>query len=141
MPKQSISKAKAHGLAILILEDDMALQNIISMQFQRSGFRVMTARSVKEALDLLEGFPACDAFWVDHSLLGEESGLDFVIKVKKMDAWRKTPIYVVTNNDGDDKKKRYMHYLKLGIDNYITKYDHELKEIVLTIKEGIQKNR
>ncbi|MEK7584759.1 MAG: response regulator [Patescibacteria group bacterium] len=141
MRKQSIFKLKTSERTILVLEDDMALQNIISMRFQRSGFRVMTARSVKEALDLLLKFPSCDAFWVDHNLLGEESGLDFVIKVKKIDAWRKTPIYVVTNNDGDDKKKRYMHYLKLGIDNYLTKYDHELNDIVLMIKKDIQKTR
>ncbi|OGY92187.1 MAG: hypothetical protein A3B31_00685 [Candidatus Komeilibacteria bacterium RIFCSPLOWO2_01_FULL_53_11] len=139
MLKQSTSKAKTLGWTVLVLEDDMALQNIILMQFQRSGMHVMTARSVKEALDLLQRLPTCDVFWVDHSLLGEESGLDFVIKIKKINAWRKTPIYVVTNNDGDDKKKRYLHYLKLGIDNYLTKYDHELKEIVQMIKKDIQK--
>ena len=68
--------------------------------------------------------------WLDHYLLGKENGLDFVIKLKNTEEWKRIPIFVVSNTATSDKIESY---LKLGVHRYYTKSDLKLDSILKEI--------
>ena len=111
----------------MVVEDEMALQNAIKDKLEKSGFGVLTARSVEEAIQKVAD-SSFDAIWLDHYLLGEASGLDFVAKCKEDDSSCKNiPIFVVSNTASPDKVQAY---LKLGINKYYVKAELRLDDII-----------
>lgn len=119
---------KLTGKLVLVVEDEPALCEAIRMKLQLEGATVLTAKSVEEAMAHLEKVKSVDAVWLDHYLFGKENGLDLVTKIKNgEDAWKKIPIYVVSNTASSDKVNTY---IQLGIDKYFTKADYRLEQII-----------
>ena len=117
---------------ILVVEDERPLANAIKAKLEKSGFAVITARTVEQALNYLEDLERVDVIWLDHYLLGKEDGLDFVTKIKSQDGkWKKIPIFVVSNTASPAKVQSY---ILLGISKYYIKAEHRLDEIVSGIK-------
>ena len=117
---------------ILVVEDERPLADAIKAKLERSGFAVVTSRTVEQTLSYLEDIGVVDAVWLDHYLLGKEDGLDFVTKLKAHDGrWKDIPIFVVSNTASPDKVQSY---IRLGINKYYTKSDHRLDEIISEIK-------
>lgn len=126
---------------VLVVEDERPLSDAIKSKLEKSGFGVVTARSVEQAMAYFSEAVKIDAIWLDHYLLGSESGLDFVAKIKQDDsAWKKIPIFVVSNTASADKVQSY---LRLGVNKYYTKSDHKLEEIINDIRDylGSQENK
>lgn len=122
---------------ILVAEDEKALLNIIEKKLLSKDFDVVTAKTVEEALDQLES-KEVDAVWLDHYLLGQEDGLDFVDSLKNKDSIKKNiPIFVVSNTASSDKVQTY---LRLGIDKYYTKSNNKLGEIVEDITQFLKED-
>lgn len=120
---------------ILVLEDERPILEAIKAKLETSGFNVLTARSVTQAVDYIENLKNIDAIWLDHYLLGKENGLDLVANLKQSDSkWRNIPIFVVSNTAGPDKVKLYM---ELGIDKYYVKAEHRLDEIISAMKSSL----
>ena len=118
---------------ILVVEDERPLAEAIKIKLEKSGFAVVTVRTIEQTLDYLEDIGIVDAIWLDHYLLGKENGLDFVTKLKAHDgAWAKIPVFVVSNTASPDKVQSY---LRLGVHKYYTKADHRLGEIISDIKD------
>ena len=117
---------------ILVLEDEKPLAEIIKKKLESNGFEVITARTAEQALEYLSELSKVDVLWVDHYLLGKETGLDFVAKIKGENSkWKKIPVFVVTNSASPNKVQSY---LRFGITKYFAKTDHRLDEIVGDIK-------
>ena len=112
---------------ILVVEDEKPLLEAIHAKLVKSGFEVVTARTVEQALGLLEDLEQVDVIWLDHYLLGKTTGLDFVAKVKNHAEWKQIPIFVVSNTASADKVKTY---LSLGVNRYYTKSDYRLDQII-----------
>lgn len=74
-----------------------------------------------------------DVIWLDHYLLGKETGLDFVVWIKKQKKFNSILIFVVSNTASEDK---VCAYLELGVEKYYTKSDLRLDGII----EEINKN-
>lgn len=120
---------------ILVLEDEVPLLNAIKKKLETEGCTVVTARSVEQGMEYLEELDHIDAIWLDHYLLGKESGLDFVNKIKTDNSiWKKIPIFVVSNTASQDKVNQY---LRLGVDKYYIKAEHRLEKIVEDMKESL----
>ena len=120
---------------ILVVEDEKPLAYAISEKLQKEGYKTFPVRSVKEAVDILES-EKIDAIWLDHYLLGKDSGLDLVIKVKQEDSeWKDIPIYVVSNTATEDKVKQY---LKFGVKDYFVKAESKLELIIGEIKSDLE---
>jgi DNA-binding response OmpR family regulator len=68
---------------ILVIEDERPLVKAIEAKLEKSGFDVVTARTVKQGLAYIDEIDSIDAVWLDHYLLGEETGLDFVAEMKR----------------------------------------------------------
>ena len=137
---------------ILVIEDDRPLLEVINDKLEKSGFDVISARSVnqafnpklgkkeagpitmnsiKEAVAYLEDLERVDAIWLDHHLVGEENGLDFVQKFKANGgACKKAPIFVVSNAASP---KTIKSYIASGASKYYIKSNHRLDEIVKDI--------
>lgn len=141
---------------VLVIEDERPLLEAINAKLEKSGFKVIAARSVEEAfnanikknsagaitvgsieqaLDYLESLEKTDAVWLDHHLLGKEDGLDFVKKFKANGGrWNKIPVFVVSNAASP---KTIKAYLKAGVNKYYVKSDHRLEEIIKDIESVV----
>jgi CheY-like chemotaxis protein len=120
---------------ILVIEDELPLQDAIRIKLENNGLKVITARSVKQALSYVEEVATIDVIWLDHYLLGQENGLEFVARLKnEKSRYRDIPIFVVSNSVGQDKITSYINF---GINKYYTKTEFTLAEIVTDIKEYV----
>jgi CheY-like chemotaxis protein len=117
---------------VLIVEDEKPLLNAIRMKLEKSGFGVVTARTANQALHYLEDVPDIDIIWLDHYLIGKETGLDLVVQIKSNPAWKKIPIFLVSNTASQSKVSSY---IKFGITKYYTKADFRLDQIIEDIKK------
>ncbi len=118
---------------ILVVEDERPLLEAIKIKLEKTGFAVVTSRTVDQTMDYLNEIGTVDAVWLDHYLLGKENGLDFVMKLKANDGrWNKIPIFVVSNTASPDKVQAYITF---GVNKYYTKADHRLEEIIADIKK------
>ena len=155
MTKSSIKKR-----TILVLEDERPLLAVVNSRLEKKGFGVMTARSVDQvfnaglekkglgiiaassiiqALEYLGNLENIDAIWLDHNLLGKESGIDFIKKLKKNGGlWKKIPIFVISNTENPHTIKSY---LKLGVSKYYVKSNHKLDEIIKDIDFTLSKQK
>lgn len=138
---------------ILVIEDEKPLLEVIKAKLEKSGFNVIAAHSVEQAfnaklgsknlgpvtiesieqaLNYLESLERINLIWLDHHLLGEEDGFDFVKKFKANGGkWNKIPIFVVSNAASP---KTVKSYIKSGVSRYYVKSDHRLDEIINDIK-------
>ncbi len=119
---------------ILILEDDTVLASAIEHQLSMRGFKTHTAHSVQEGITILSD-TAVDAIWLDHYLLGKEDGIDFVAKVRTMPSIASVPIFVVSNSTSSESMKSY---IQLGVDQYYTKTDYDLSQIITDIEYALR---
>ena len=128
MTKESIIKK-----TILVIEDERPLAKVIGDKLEHAGFDVLTARTVDQGLEYIEEVSPIDAIWLDHYLLGEKTGLDFVAKLKNADSkCRQIPIFVVSNTASRDNLNSY---IRLGVNKYSVKADHRLDEMTKEIKD------
>jgi len=127
-----------HPKTILVLEDEIPLQQAIRIKLEKGGFLVVTARNVEQALNHLKDIEKIDVVWVDHYLLGEANGLDFVNTLKSDEKWKKIPIFVVSNTASEDKVKAYM---ALGVNKYFVKSDLRLETIIEEINHVLTEDK
>jgi DNA-binding response OmpR family regulator len=150
---------KAPMKTILVIEDDRPLLEAINAKLEMHGFRVITARSVEQAfgaqkisgekagavtvdsvlsaLKYIEDLERVDAIWLDHHLVGDEDGLDFVKKFKANGSrWNRVPVFVVSNAASP---KTVRSYLESGVSKYYVKSDHRLDEIIKDLDAFVNK--
>lgn len=120
---------------VLIIEDEKPLLNAIRIKLENSGFEVITARTVEQALHYMEDVAQIDVIWLDHYLLGKGTGLDFVVAIKNNDKWKKIPIFVVSNTASPEKVRSY---IKFGVTKYYTKADFRLDQIIKDMQDMVK---
>ncbi|MCP6719841.1 MAG: response regulator [Patescibacteria group bacterium] len=132
----NLDKSAQKNKTILVVEDERSLLDVVKEKLEIDGFNVITARSVEEALPYLEDPEKISVIWLDHYLIGKESGLDLVARLKSGDSkWKNIPIFVVSNTASSNNIRTY---IKLGAYKYYTKADYSLKSIIKDIKESIK---
>jgi DNA-binding response OmpR family regulator len=121
---------------ILLIEDERPLVNVIETKLKKVGFDVVTARTIDQALGYMEDINTIDAVWLDHYLLGEKTGLDFIARLKgPMSKWAQVPIFVVSNTASEGNLRSY---IRLGATKYFVKAEHRLEEITQDIKSSLE---
>jgi len=122
---------------ILVIEDERPLVRVIKTKLEKNDFDVVSARTVAQGLDYLEEIKDVAAIWLDHYLMGGETGLDFVVKLKEKNSnWSDIPIFVVSNTASNNNVQSY---LELGVTNYRVKADYRLDQITNEIKSFLNK--
>lgn len=113
---------------ILVVEDELPLLVAIRDKLTKSGFEVVTARSVEQAKNHVQDIAGIDVIWLDHYLLGKEDGLDFITWCKSDGSKCKSiPVFVVSNTASPDKVQSY---LRLGAEKYYVKAERRLDAII-----------
>lgn len=97
MPKPGTPKT------LLIVEDELLYLELAVLHCEKIGFDVISARTVDEALMLMNDLKTVDltpkivdAIWLDH-FLPEKNGDVFAKEILQHDEWKTIPIFLVTN--------------------------------------------
>ncbi len=113
---------------ILVVEDELPLLGAIRDKLIKSGFEVVTARSFEQAKNHMQDIEGIDVIWLDHYLLGKETGLDFIAWCKTDDSkYKNIPFFVISNTASPDKVQSY---LRLGAQKYYVKAERRLDVII-----------
>jgi len=101
-------------IKILVVDDEPGICDILKKNFSSIGFRVFTATSGPEALELAEK-ERPKVIFLDIRLLGM-SGFEVLQKIRQLDGRAKVNIVTVLADEETKSKAR-----ELGADEFITK--------------------
>ncbi|MBL1276725.1 MAG: phosphate regulon transcriptional regulator PhoB [Ectothiorhodospiraceae bacterium] len=118
---------------ILVVEDEVAIRDMIGMSLERAGFRWLGAGSVEEARGVLAD-NAPELILLDWMLPGV-SGLDFARQLRRDDNTRDMPVIMLTARDAEEDMIRG---LEGGVDDYLTK-PFSTRELVARIKSVLRR--
>jgi DNA-binding response OmpR family regulator len=121
---------------ILILEDDPQLAGAVRDALITRNLAPILVTTVEDGVNILKSGQKIDAIWLDHYLLGTGNGVDFVVEVKNHPEWRTIPIFVVSNTASAPNIRSY---LELGIENFYTKADHDIMQIIGDVEAALKK--
>jgi len=113
---------------ILIVEDEPAIAELVSLHCRHAGYAVKVAHAVLDARDIVdETLP--DLVVLDW-MLPDKSGIDFARELRRDERTHDLPILMLTARAAEDDKVRG---LEVGADDYVTK-PFSPKELVARIK-------
>lgn len=121
---------------ILVVEDDPAMRDIVSLKLQNSGFTVFQAQDGKEALEVFDkNHP--DLILLDL-MLPEVDGFTVLETIRKMPdpALSQTPVIVLSNLWSD---KDILRAKDLLVQEYLVKAYFTTEEIMNKINQVFQK--
>jgi DNA-binding NtrC family response regulator len=133
-----MKKNKAKLKTILVVEDEKPLLDAICIKLKKNGFDTVSARTVEQALNYLNEVAGIEVIWLDHYLLGQGNGLDFLIKIKNDNNFKNIPVFVVSNTASPDK---VTSYLRLGAVKFYVKAEKRLDEIIDDIKNFLNNGK
>jgi len=120
-------------VTILVVEDEVAIRDMIGMSLERAGLRWLAAGGVEDARGLLVD-NAPDLMLLDWMLPGA-SGLDFAKQLRRDDNTRELPVIMLTARDAEEDMIRG---LEGGVDDYLTK-PFSTKELIARIKAVLRR--
>lgn len=117
---------------ILIVEDEMALLNLLEDKFKSEGFEVMTASDGKEGLRVAEqNLP--DLILLDI-IMPVLDGMSVLKELKKSDWGNKIPVIMLTNLSDDQKIEECAEE---EVFDYLIKADWQLDDVVKRVREKL----
>ena len=110
---------------ILVIEDEQALNNAITMKLKKRGYNVFSVTTAEEALPILEK-EEINFVWLDILLPGM-TGLEFlgIIRKKPLLKDKKVAIVSVSGSYGVKEEAK-----RLGAVDYIVKSEYKLDDII-----------
>ncbi len=118
---------------ILVIEDEPAIQELVSAALQHAGHRTTCALSAEEANVLING-PLPDVVLIDWMLPGM-SGIQYARKLRGDERTRDLPIILLTARSEEQDK---VAGLEAGADDYLTK-PFSPRELVARIKAVLRR--
>ncbi len=120
---------------ILIVEDDMAIREMMAFSLRREGFETFKAASGNEALEQLNQVHP-DLIVIDWGL-PDMSGIDLIDMIRRDDVIREVPIIMLTAR-GEEKDK--VKGLERGADDYLTK-PASILELMARIRAHLRRSQ
>jgi chemotaxis protein histidine kinase CheA/ActR/RegA family two-component response regulator len=102
---------------VLIVDDSITVRSLLSITFEKSGYRVEEARDGKEAWEKLKSGLPCDLVFCDIEM-PRMDGLELLSRMQKDSQLSELPIAMLTSRGAD--RHRQMAY-QLGARGYFTK--------------------
>lgn len=127
MPKEKDGDCK---LKILVAEDDKFISRALHDGLTRAGFEIVNVYNGNEAINKLKS-ESFDIILLDL-LMPEKDGLEVLKDVKADKELSKIPTLIFSNLDSDDDIRKAK---ELGAEEYLTKADFTIKDIVAKIRE------
>lgn len=106
------------AISILVVEDEIAIRDMLDFALETEGFRVQQVGSAEQGMNYLaEAAVLPDLILLDWMLPGA-SGIEFCRKLKKDERLKSIPVIMLTARTDEDDKIRG---LEVGADDYILK--------------------
>lgn len=118
---------------VLIVEDEMAIRQMLLFLLQESGFEVLQAENTQQAMDCISSHNI-DLIILDWMLPGI-SGVELCRRLKKESAYKHIPIIMLTAKAEEDDK---IQGLDAGADDYLTK-PFSARELVARINAVLRR--
>ncbi|MEM0978999.1 MAG: response regulator, partial [Cyanobacteria bacterium P01_H01_bin.58] len=115
-PEAEVPAAKAEP-TVLIVDDSITVRELLSMSFNKVGYRVEQARDGQEAWEKLRSGLPCDLVFCDIEM-PRMDGLELLSRMQKDGLLKRVPIAMLTSRGAD--RHRQMA-LDLGASGYFTK--------------------
>lgn len=112
---------------VLIIEDETTLAQMYKDIFESAGYQVFAATKVNEAIKKTKDNRP-DLILLDILLPGE-TGISFLLQLRRLEDKSLAEIPVVAFSNYDDKESKE-EALRLGAKDYLIKTDHTPKEIL-----------
>lgn len=87
---------------IMAVDDSKTMRDMVSFTLRKAGFDVLEAEDGQDALTKLEKTPV-DLVITDINM-PRMDGITLVTRLRALQAFRSTPILILTTEGGDDKK-------------------------------------
>ena len=129
----NMNSSEAKGNRLLIVEDDIALADVMQAFLEQEGCRVTVLHSGEEAVQVIsEQQP--DLVILDWMLPGT-TGIELARRLKKDEGTSEIPIIMLTAKTEEDNK---IQGLEIGADDYITK-PFSPRELVARLKAVLRR--
>lgn len=115
---------------ILIVEDETALQKMLSDVLSQEGYETLSALNGKDGLDLARSNKP-DLIMLDL-IMPRMDGFEVLETLKSDKETQKIPVIVLTNLEAMDNINRA---IELGATTYLVKANYELKEVLEKVKQ------
>jgi two-component system chemotaxis response regulator CheY len=92
------------GKTVLVVDDSSTMRQMVAYTLTSAGYQVVEAGNGKEAVGKLNG-GAKPALVVTDLNMPEMDGITLIQEIRKMPAFKFTPILMLTTESADDKKK------------------------------------
>lgn len=122
------------NLNVLVIEDEEAIRDMLTMVLEQSNFQVTAVESAEKAQQII-GKQSTDLILLDWMLPGI-SGVELARRLKKDDAYKDLPIILLTARGEEEDKVRG---LEIGADDYITK-PFSPKELIARINAVMRRS-
>ena len=121
---------------ILIVEDELAIREMVVMTLEMAGFESLQAADVAEAhQQVVDHRPAL--ILLDWMLPGDKSGIDFCRMLKSDEMLAEIPVIMLTAKSTEDS---LINGLDAGADDYMTK-PFSTRELISRIKAVLRRSR
>ena len=134
--KQSQTENVQQEPMVLVVDDSITVRELLSMSFNKLGYRVEQARDGQEAWDKLRGGLVCDMIFSDIEM-PRMNGLKLLSHLHQDENLKSIPVAMLTSR-GADKHKKIAN--DLGAKAYLTKPYTE-KELMDVAQHLIEINR
>lgn len=121
---------------VLVVDDSITVRELLSMSFNKLGYRVEQARDGQEAWDKLRGGLPCDMIFCDIEM-PRMNGLELLSNLQKHEGLKRVPVAMLTSR-GADKHRQLAS--ELGAQAYLTKPYTE-KDLMDVAQRLIEVNR
>jgi two-component system phosphate regulon response regulator PhoB len=121
---------------ILVVDDDPALQKLVTALLERSGMTPISAVSAQEAAAVLRERPLPDIILLDL-MLPDVSGLEFLRQLRTKSAFDKLPVIILSALADPDQIR---DGLAAGADRYLTK-PYLANNLIGTLQEILRSGR
>lgn len=119
--------------AILIVDDEASIRDMIGLALRRAGYECLHAADTNEARTVMAA-QRPDLILLDWMLPGQ-SGIEFAFALKKSETTREIPIIMLTARTEEDHKVRG---LEAGADDYVTK-PFSPRELIARVKAVLRR--
>ncbi len=92
------------GKTVLVVDDSSTMRQMVAYTLKNAGYDVVEAGNGKEAVGKLNA-GAKPALVVTDLNMPEMDGITLIAEIRKMAAFKFTPILMLTTESADDKKK------------------------------------
>jgi len=103
----SVLRKYRRDLPVIVVDDDAPLRELMRRILEREGFTVMEAENGRVALERAR--EVSPGLVVLDLMMPEMDGFEFVAEFRRQEAWRATPIIVVTAKDVSDQDRERLN--------------------------------